>query len=97
MARKPRLGLALGSGAARGWAHIGIIRALERLGVKPDLVAGCSIGSFVGAAYAAGELDKLESWVRGFSRLQVMGLLDPALSGGLFRGDKVFGIAANHL
>ena len=54
MARKPRLGLALGSGAARGWAHIGIIRALERLGVKPDLVAGCSIGSFVGAAYAAG-------------------------------------------
>ena len=59
MARKPRLGLAIGSGAARGWAHIGIIRALERLGVKPDLVAGCSIGSFVGAAYAAGELDKL--------------------------------------
>lgn len=97
MSRKPRLGLALGSGAARGWAHIGIIRALERLGVKPDLVAGCSIGSFVGAAYAAGELDKLESWVRGFSRLQVMGLLDPALSGGLFRGDKVFGIAAGHL
>lgn len=97
MSRKPRLGLALGSGAARGWAHIGIIRALERLGVKPDLVAGCSIGSFVGAAYAAGELDKLESWVRGFNRLQVMGLLDPALSGGLFRGDKVFGIAASHL
>lgn len=97
MSRKPRLGLALGSGAARGWAHIGIIRALERLGVKPDLVAGCSIGSFVGAAYAAGELDKLESWVRGFSRLQVMGLLDPALSGGLFRGEKVFGIAANYL
>jgi len=85
------VGLALGSGAARGWAHIGIIRALERLGVKPDLVAGCSIGSFVGAAYAAGELDKLESWVRGFSRLQVVSLLDPALSGGLFRGEKVFG------
>ncbi|WP_169045655.1 patatin-like phospholipase RssA [Aeromonas salmonicida] len=97
MSRKPRVGLALGSGAARGWAHIGIIRALERLGVKPDLVAGCSIGSFVGAAYAAGELDKLESWVRGFSRLQVVSLLDPALSGGLFRGEKVFGIAANHL
>ncbi len=97
MSRKPRVGLALGSGAARGWAHIGIILALERLGVKPDLVAGCSIGSFVGAAYAAGELDKLESWVRGFSRLQVVSLLDPALSGGLFRGEKVFGIAANHL
>ncbi|HHQ4598268.1 TPA: patatin-like phospholipase family protein, partial [Aeromonas veronii] len=51
MARKPRVGLALGSGAARGWAHIGVIRALERLGIKPDLIAGCSIGSFVGAAY----------------------------------------------
>ena len=97
MSRKPRLGFALGSGAARGWAHIGILRALDRLGVKPDLIAGCSIGGFVGAAYAAGELDKLESWVRGFNRLQVVSLLDPALSGGLFRGDKVFGIAANHL
>ncbi|MDO2946907.1 patatin-like phospholipase family protein [Aeromonas simiae] len=95
--RKPRLGLALGSGAARGWAHIGIIRGLERMGITPDLVAGCSIGSFVGAAYAAGELDKLEEWVRGFTRLQVVGLLDPAFSGGLFRGDKVFGIAASQL
>ena len=84
VARKPRVGLALGSGAARGWAHIGIIRALERLGVKPDLVAGCSIGSFVGAAYAAGELDKLESWVRGFSRLQVVSLLDPASPAACF-------------
>ncbi|MGL5774927.1 MAG: patatin-like phospholipase family protein, partial [Aeromonas veronii] len=42
MPRKPRLGLALGSGAARGWAHIGVIRALERLGIRPDLIAGCS-------------------------------------------------------
>lgn len=97
MTRKPKLGLALGSGAARGWAHIGILRALQRMGIKPDLIAGCSIGSFVGAAYAAGELDKLEEWVRGFTRLQVVGLLDPAFSGGLFRGDKVFGMAANHL
>ena len=97
MPRKPRLGLALGSGAARGWAHIGVIRALERLGIKPDLIAGCSIGSFVGAAYAAGELDKLEAWVRGFTRMQVVSMLDPALTGGLFRGDKVFGMAANQL
>ncbi|MCS3458241.1 patatin-like phospholipase RssA [Aeromonas sp. BIGb0445] len=97
MARRPRLGLALGSGAAKGWSHIGIIRGLERLGVKPDLVAGCSIGSFVGAAYAAGALDNLEEWVRGFTRLQVVSMLDPALSGGLFRGEKVFGIAGGHL
>ena len=91
-ARK-KIGLALGSGAARGWAHVGVLRALARLGIHPDVVAGCSIGALVGAAYAAGELDSLEEWVRGFTRLQVMSLLDPAFSGGLFRGDKVFGIA----
>ena len=91
-ARK-KIGLALGSGAARGWAHIGVLRALARLGIHPDVVAGCSRGALVGAAYAAGELDSLEEWVRGFTRLQVMSLLDPAFSGGLFRGDKVFGIA----
>ncbi len=94
MARKSlRIGIALGSGAARGWAHIGILRGLQQLGIEPDLVAGCSIGALVGAAYAAGELEALETWVRGFNRLQVMALLDPAFSGGLLRGDKVFGIA----
>lgn len=87
------IGLALGSGAARGWAHIGVLRALIRVGLQPDLIAGCSIGALVGAAYAAGELDSLEQWVRGFTRLQVMSLLDPTFSGGLFRGDKVFGVA----
>ena len=79
MARKSlRIGIALGSGAARGWAHIGILRGLQQLGIEPDLVAGCSIGALVGAAYAAGELEALETWVRGFNRLQVMALLDPA-------------------
>ena len=66
-ARK-KIGLALGSGAARGWAHIGVLRALARLGIHPDLIAGCSIGALVGAAYAAGELDALEEWVGGGSR-----------------------------
>ncbi|MFC3912882.1 patatin-like phospholipase RssA [Pseudaeromonas sharmana] len=94
MDRKPlRIGIALGSGAARGWAHIGVLRGLAKLGIAPDLVAGCSIGALVGAAYAAGELSALEEWVRGFTRLQVMTLLDPAFSGGLLRGDKVFGVA----
>ncbi|MGL5947654.1 MAG: patatin-like phospholipase RssA [Aeromonas sp.] len=97
MARKPKIGLVLGSGAARGWAHIGVLRGLARLNITPDLIAGCSIGSFVGAAYATGDLDKLEQWVRGFTRLQVVSLLDPSLSGGLFRGDKVFGFATRHL
>ena len=52
--RKRRVGLALGGGSARGWAHVGVIRALEQAGIRPDLVCGTSVGSLVGAAYAAG-------------------------------------------
>ena len=61
--QKPRVGLALGSGSARGWAHVGVIRALEQAGIRPDVVCGTSIGALVGAAYAAGELDHLEQWL----------------------------------
>ncbi len=60
-----RVGLALGSGSARSWAHIGVIRALEKAGIRPDILCGTSIGALVGAAYTAGELDRLESWVLG--------------------------------
>ena len=60
---KRRIGLALGSGSARGWAHIGVIRALHEAGIVPDLVCGCSIGALVGAAYADGDIDALERWV----------------------------------
>lgn len=60
---KPRLGIALGSGSARGWAHIGILRALEQAGIVPDVVSGTSIGALVGAAYASARLDRLEEWV----------------------------------
>ena len=67
--RKPRVGLVLGSGSARGWAHFGVIRALEETGIRPDIVCGTSIGALVGAAYAAGELDRFEQWVR---QLKVM-------------------------
>ena len=55
-----KIGLALGAGAARGWTHIGIIQALEKLGIKIDVVAGCSIGAYVGAAYASGKLEGLK-------------------------------------
>ena len=60
---KPRLGIALGSGSARGWAHIGILRALEQAGIVPEVVSGTSIGALVGAAYASDRLDRLEEWV----------------------------------
>ena len=96
MAVKPKLGLALGSGSARGWAHIGVIRALADAGCLPDMVAGCSIGAFVGAAYADGDLDKLELWVRGLAWKEVLGLLDVSFSGGLIKGEKLVGFFQRH-
>jgi len=65
-----KIGLALGSGSARGWAHIGVIRALAKQGIRPDIVCGTSIGALVGAAHVAGNLDKLEKWVRSLTRLE---------------------------
>ncbi len=85
----PRIGLALGSGAARGWAHIGVIRALEEAGIVPDIVCGTSIGALVGASYAAGQLDRLEPWVRQLKWQTVLGLFDLKMAGGLIAGAKL--------
>jgi len=90
LVRSPRVGLALGSGSARGWSHIGVIRVLERAGVSPDIVCGTSIGALVGAAYAAGELDRLETWVRTLTRQAVVGFLDVRFRGGLIAGARLF-------
>jgi len=87
---KLRIGLALGSGSARGWAHIGVIRALEERGIKPDLVCGSSIGALVGAAYAAGELDRLEAWAASLTWTTVVRLMDLTWRGGLIRGQRLF-------
>jgi NTE family protein len=87
--RRPRLGLALGSGSARGWGHIGVIRALEKAGVRPDIVCGTSIGALVGAAYAAGDLDRLESWALELRKADVLGFMDLSLSGGVLKGDRL--------
>ena len=75
-----RIGLALGSGSARGWSHIGILRALAEIGIEPDLVCGSSVGAIVGASYAAGNLDKLEDWVTSLTRTDVARFLDLNLS-----------------
>lgn len=86
----PRVGLALGGGSARGWAHIGVIRALEEAGIVPAVVAGCSIGAVVGAFYAAGRLDQLETFARALTKRRVFGLLDPRLPGpGLIAGNRL--------
>ena len=86
---RPTIGLALGGGAARGWAHIGVIRALEEAGVKPDLVCGTSIGALVGAAYATGELDRFERWVVELGIREVVRFFDLSLSGGLLKGQRL--------
>lgn len=89
---KPRLAIALGSGSARGWAHIGVLRALQQAGIVPDIVCGTSIGAFVGAAYASGSLDPLEEWVRRLTRRDVFGFFDVSLgTGGLIKGEKLLG------
>ena len=87
--RAPRLGLALGSGSARGWAHIGVLRALTEAGVRPDFVCGSSIGALVGAAYAAGELERFADWVGTLGMRQVWGFMDFNLSGGMLKGEKL--------
>lgn len=86
---RPKLGLALGGGSARGWAHIGVIRALQQAGIEPDIVCGTSIGSLVGAAYAAGELDELETWVKSLTWQTVVGLLDFTITAGLIKGVRL--------
>ncbi|MDT0581448.1 MULTISPECIES: patatin-like phospholipase RssA [Alteromonadaceae] len=86
-----KIGLALGAGAARGWAHIGVIRALQRAGIQIDVIAGCSIGAYVGAAYASGKLDELEAWANTLTEWQVFRLLGVGFKrGGLASGQKVF-------
>ena len=89
-AARPTIGLALGGGAARGWAHIGVFRALTAAGIKPDVIAGTSMGAMVGGTYAAGRLDALESWAREITRRRVFGLLDFRLGGtGLIGGGRL--------
>jgi NTE family protein len=94
----PRIGLALGSGSARGWAHIGVLRALADAGIVPDIVCGTSIGALVGGVHLSGHLDVLEHWARGLTKLGVIGKLDLKLSGGgIIRGRRLFGLMESYL
>ena len=89
-ADRPAIGLALGGGAARGFAHIGVIRTLTAHGIKPDVIVGTSIGAVVGACYASGRLDAFEDWSRSLTRRGILSYLDVSLSGaGLIRGGKL--------
>lgn len=95
---RPKLGLALGGGAARGWSHIGVLRVLAGAGIVPDVIAGASIGAVVGGCYAAGKLDEVEDFARGLTRRRVMGLLDFHLGGsGLIAGERLKALLDAHL
>ena len=93
---RPVVGLALGSGSARGWAHIGIIQALEEIGVQPQVVAGTSIGALVGGAYVTGTLNAFADWVESLTVKDVFGLLDISFSGGMVKGEKLFSFFQEH-
>jgi len=83
---RPSIGLVLGGGAARGFAHIGVLRTLIAKGLVPDVIAGTSIGAVVGGCYAAGNLDGVEQWCRSLTRRSVLGYLDVSFSGSALLG-----------
>src|SRR5689334_7875903 len=87
----PSIGLALSGGAARGFAHIGVLRTLEAHGIRPDVITGTSIGAAIAGVFAAGQLDGFEAWARNLTRRRVFGYLDFSLAGsGLIGGDRLF-------
>jgi len=96
--KTPPLGLALGGGVARGWAHIGALRALIEAGIKPDIIAGTSIGAVVGGAYLAGKLDVLEKWARSLNRRRMMSYMDVRWGGsGFMRGERLARVLNHYL
>jgi len=95
---RPRLGFALGSGSARGWAHIGIVQALAERGFVPDVIAGASVGALVGAAAAAGRLDALEQWVCALTQRDVWRLVDTTFrGGGVMTGNRLMDAIAGRI
>ena len=86
----PRLGLVLGAGSARGWAHIGVLETLDELGVKPEIVCGCSSGALVGASYVTGHLRTLAELVHSLTWRRTLAYMDFTWSGGgLIEGRRI--------
>jgi len=95
---KPKIALALGGGAARGWAHIGVLKALDEAGIQIGMIAGTSIGALVGGCYMAGKLDELETFARSLSMRRIAALLDLTIGGGgLFAGMRLTKRMQEHL
>ena len=95
---RPTIGLALGGGGARGFAHIGVIRTLLAHGIEPDVIVGTSIGAVVGGCHAAGRLDVIEEWARSLTRRGILSYLDISLTGGgLIGGSRLAARLADKL
>lgn len=95
---KPKIALALGGGAARGWAHIGVLRAIDEEGIEVGMIAGTSIGALVGGCYFAGKLDELETFARSLTMRRMAALLDFTIGGGgLFAGMRLTKRMQEHL
>ncbi len=89
----PTIGIALGSGVARGWGHLGVLRVLEREGIVPDIVCGSSIGAVIGAVYLGGHLPELEAWARGLTKMRLSRLFDFDFgNGGIIAGRRILQI-----
>jgi NTE family protein len=88
--REPVIGLALGAGAARGWAHIGIMNKLDEMGIRPRVVVGTSIGAVVGGCWSSGKLGELETFARSLTKRGMFSMMDWSLMGsGLLTGDRI--------
>src|SRR6478736_7210325 len=95
---RPKIGIALGGGAARGWAHIGVLKTLLEAGIEPDIVAGTSMGAVAGACYVTGKLGELEDFALGLTRRRIFGFLDFNFGGsGLITGQRLGNRLEHHL
>lgn len=94
--RTPKIGLALGSGSARGWAHLGVLQALRDAGVQPDVVCGASVGALVAAVYASREVDRFTEWALSLDRRKVFQFMDFRWSGGMLKGEKLMAFLRRH-
>jgi NTE family protein len=95
---RPTIGIALGGGAARGWAHIGVLKSLIAAGLQPDIVAGTSIGAVAGACFVTGRLNALEDFACGLTRRRIFGFLDFNFAGsGLITGQRLSTRLEQHL
>ena len=96
--RRPKIGLALGSGSARGLAHLGVIRAIEDAGIRVDLIAGTSMGALIGAIHAAGKLDELEATFLSFDWKKTVSFFDVVLpKSGLLDGARISELVRAHV